>query len=96
MAAIQEKRQFPAQGLSRESGEGGQKMPDDQVRQLRELQETNKKLSDTIASQETKNGELVAKNQKLKAISRGFKHSVASQCKFCHAFHPAGIFLEHV
>ena len=34
--------------------------------------------------------------QKLKVFSKCFKHSMASQCKFCHSFYPTEIFLEHV
>jgi aerobic-type carbon monoxide dehydrogenase small subunit (CoxS/CutS family) len=60
------------------------------------MRDANSMLSETIAKQEIKNNELIAKNQKLKAFSKCFKHSMASQCKFCHSFYPTEAFLEHV
>ena len=60
------------------------------------MQETNKMLSETVAKQESRCNELTQKMQKLKVFSKCFKHSMASQCKFCHSFYPTEIFLEHV
>ena len=60
------------------------------------LREANTMLSETVAKQEIKNNELMVKNQKLKAYSKCFKHSMASQCKFCHSFYPTEVFLDHV
>lgn len=42
------------------------------------LRNSNSMLSETIAKQEMKNNELHSKNQKLKAFSKCFKHSMAS------------------
>jgi len=53
-------------------------------------------LSDTIGKQESRNNDLIEKLSKLKIYSKGFKHSLSSQCKFCHSFYPTEIFLEHV
>ena len=64
--------------------------------QLRKVQEANRLLSETIGKQETRNNEINAKLQKYKTFQKCFKHSMSSQCKFCFAYYPTEIFLEHV
>lgn len=53
-------------------------------------------LSETVSRQESKNHDLTAKVDKMKVFSKCFKHSLASQCKFCHSFYPTKIFLDHI
>ena len=67
----------------------------DEERQ-RELIETNKTLSNTIAQVEERNKALTQKVSTVKIYQRVFKHSVSMQCKFCHVFYPAESFIEHV
>jgi len=64
--------------------------------QLKQVQEANKVLSDTIGKQDARNDELSQKLSKYKIYSKCFKHSMSSQCKFCHSFYPTEIFLDHV
>ncbi len=52
-------------------------------------------LSDTIKSVEDRNQQLNAKLSSLKIVQRVFKHSLSMQCRFCHSFYPAEIFIEH-
>jgi hypothetical protein len=62
---------------------------------IEKLRNTNSMLSDTIAKQEMKNNDLHDKIQKLKALTKSLKYSMASQCKFCHSFYPTEIFEKH-
>lgn len=59
------------------------------------MQEANRMLSETIGKQESRNNDINAKLQKYKTYSKCFKHSMSSQCKFCHSFYPTEIFLDH-
>jgi hypothetical protein len=63
--------------------------------QLKEVQELNKMLSETVNRQEQKNFELGEKVARLKMYRGCFKHSLASLCKFCNQYLPTEVFLEH-
>lgn len=52
--------------------------------QMKELQELNKMLSETVNLQQQKNGELHDKVGKLKVYRGCFKNSLACLCKFCN------------
>ena len=64
--------------------------------QSKEIHESNKVLSEAVARQESKNAELNEKILKLKVYSKCYKHSMASQCKFCHSFYPIEMFIDHI
>jgi hypothetical protein len=49
-----------------------------------------------VARQESKNNELNEKITKLKVYSKCYKHTMASQCKFCHSFYPIEMFIDHI
>lgn len=57
---------------------------------------TNQKLSETISNIEERNRVLTQKVNSVKIYQRVIKHALAMQCKFCNAFFPAEIFIDHV
>lgn len=81
MAAINEKKNQDSSQYGRQrmnEDEQTQKITNDDLKQMRILQETNKMLSETVSKQEQKNEELSQKLLKLKVYSKCFKHSMAS------------------
>ena len=57
---------------------------------------SNLVLTETIKQVEDRNQHLTGKLSNLKIIQRVFKHSVSMQCRFCHSFYLAEIFIDHV
>ena len=68
----------------------------DKSKEFEALLETNSRLTATIANIEEKNQALESKLAGSKIHQRVFKHSISMQCKFCHVFYPAEIFIDHV
>lgn len=62
--------------------------------QLKNAQESNGKMTDSLAKADARNTELKDKLSKVKQYSKAFKYCVAAQCKFCHAFWPTETFVK--